>query len=157
LWVAESLATHKQLLSHPSLREQFAALRAEELALSGKSGAAIEILEPLITGHERYQTRRVLADAYAAAGQTKQALVQVRWLKENRGLAYIEQGCGQCLQPLNVVDSNLAMLREAELLREMGDAKAARRAMESFDRQWPVETLPAYFKVRLESLKPASN
>lgn len=155
--VASSLSRYDQLLLHPILKEQITVLRAEEMRLSGKATAAVEILAPLITGHERYQTRVVLMEAYAAARQTKQALEQLKWLKEKRGLAYIEQGCGQCVQALNVADSNLVVLREAELLNAAGNSKEAQHAIESFDRLWPVETLNGYFKVRRKSLKLASN
>jgi hypothetical protein len=87
-----------------------------------------------------------LMEAYAAAGNTKEALAQARWLQHRRGLAYIELECGHCLQALNVADSNLALRREAELLRSEGKSKEADRKLEDFSRLWPVEALPAHLR-----------
>ncbi|MDR7135599.1 putative peptide modification system cyclase [Lysobacter niastensis] len=155
--VIQLLSKHSQLMQHPTLSEQMAVLRAEELRLAGKPREALTILLPLITGHERYQTRVALMEAYVAAQDTRKALEQLTWLKQRRGLAYIEQGCGQCVQALNVADSNLAVLREAELLKAAGNAEGASQAAANFDRLWPVEVLNDYFKVRRSSLGLASN
>ncbi|MBF6023065.1 putative peptide modification system cyclase [Lysobacter niastensis] len=155
--VQRALARHEQLMRHPKLSEQMAVLRAEELRLGGKPGEAVAILLPLITGNERYQTRVALMEAYAAGPERARALEQSKWLQQRRGLAYIEQGCGQCLQALNVADSNLAVLRQAELLHAAGDNAGAARAAASFDRLWPAEALNGHFKVRRSSLGFASN
>lgn len=155
--VVRSLSKRNQLMLHPTLREQFAVLRAEELRLAGKPREAVDVLLPFITGHERYQTRVALMEAYAGLKDLRRALEQSKWLKQRRGLAYIEQGCGQCVQALNVADSNLVVLREAELLKAAGNAEGASQAAANFDRLWPVEILNDYFKVRRLSLGLASN
>jgi hypothetical protein len=144
--VLKGLKAHEALMQTPQLAELANVVRAEQLRNAGKPVEAIKLLEPLVTGWERYQTRVALMEAYAAAGNTKEALAQARWLQHRRGLAYIELECGHCLQALNVADSNLALRREAELLRSEGKSKEADRKLEDFSRLWPVEALPAHLR-----------
>ncbi|MEG3158061.1 putative peptide modification system cyclase [Lysobacter zhanggongensis] len=155
--VLAKLGEHDEVMEFPSLVELAAVVRAERARIAGHPAEALKILEPLVTGHERYQTRVALLEAYAATGQLSSVLEQVRWLQQHRGLAYIEQGCGQCLQALNVADSNLATLRAAEILAANGRTRDALRELKSFDRFWPVETLPTYLRVRRSAVIAASN
>ena len=78
-------------------------------------------------------------------------------MQERRGLAYVELTCGNCLQALNVADSNLAILREAELLRRAGKASEADAALKRFDRWWPAKSLPDYLRTRREAVTSASS
>jgi putative peptide modification system cyclase len=151
------LRRRKDLTAVPAVAELSAVLDAERLRLKGRSGEAIRLLAPLVDGSERYQTRVALAEAYAASGKHALALKQTRWLANNRGLAYIEQGCGQCMQPLNVADSNLAILRSAELLIRLGQPHEARKMLQEFDRRWPIENLPAYLRTRRDRTSVASS
>jgi hypothetical protein len=144
-------------MAFPSLAELAAVLRAEDARLNKRPHDAVKILQPLITGHERYQTRVALQEAYAAAGDLGRALEQGRWLQGRRGLAYMEQGCGQCLQALNVADSNLSALRSAEILSEAGRRAEARQALDSFDQHWPDEAIPPYLSERRAVVIAASN
>jgi TolA-binding protein len=41
------------------------------------------------------------------------------------------------LAPLNVVESNLALLHEAELSQASGDKAAARASLDEFKKAWP--------------------
>jgi putative peptide modification system cyclase len=111
-------------LKMPQLRELAAVVQAEQAILEGAPRRAIELLQPYLTGHERYQTRVALLDAYAASGHTADALAQAQWLQKRRGLAYVELECGHCLQAMNVADSNAAAGREAELRKSKQTAIA---------------------------------
>ena len=108
---AEALAA---LDSRPHLRdldyiaEMKAVVRAWQSIDAGRGDEAIALLKPFAGGSARYQTRQALMQAYLLAGDRVSAAVQAKWLQERRGLAYIEQGCGQCRQTLNVIDSNRA-------------------------------------------------
>lgn len=83
---------------------------------------------------------------------------QSQWLQSHRGLAYVELGCAQCQQALNVVEGNLSVLRTAELLKADGQLKESRQQLARFDRLWSPQSLPAYLRVRRELLlSPASN
>ena len=108
--------------STPLTRELSVVLRAEGARRDGRPADAITMLRPLITGHERYQTHVALWEAYTDAGHSGPALQQARWLRQHRGIAYSEIKCGICVQALNVADSNLASLREAEMLKQPGQA-----------------------------------
>ncbi|HEY0659761.1 MAG TPA: putative peptide modification system cyclase [Lysobacter sp.] len=155
--VLKEVSSRPQLMEFPNVAELAAILRAEEIRRDGKPEGAVKLLSALLTGHERYQTHVALLDAYAEMGMTDNALEQARWLQSHRGLAYVEQGCGQCLQALNVADSNLALLREAELLNRAGKLAEAQKALAGFDRLWPAETLPDHLSVRRSSVSAASN
>jgi putative peptide modification system cyclase len=155
--VLAALGSKTELMLLPSLAELAAIVQAEQIRLSGKPDEAIKILQPFLTGNERYQTRVALQEAYAISGNYSAALEQARWLQRRRGLAYIELGCGHCLQALNVADSNIATLREAELLALSGKSVEASKALQRFDRLWPVEALPNYLRVRRSLVRLASS
>ncbi|QDQ74810.1 putative peptide modification system cyclase [Pseudoluteimonas lycopersici] len=98
--------------SRPHLRdldyiaEMKAVVRAWQSIDAGRGDEAIALLKPFADGSARYQTHQALMQAYLLAGNRVSAAVQAKWLQQRRGLAYIEQGCGQCRQTLNVIDSN---------------------------------------------------
>ncbi|GAB3387096.1 putative peptide modification system cyclase [Lysobacter fragariae] len=155
--VREALARQPELMRTPVLSELFLVLGAEESRVSGRPEKALDALRPLITGHERYQTRVVLMESLAAVGQHEAALENARWLQRRRGLAYAEFECGYCLQALNVADSNIAALREAELLAltEQG-TETVKIALRGFDRHWPAKALPDYLRDRRSAVIAAS-
>jgi putative peptide modification system cyclase len=154
--VLTALATHKKLMATPALRELETVVRAEGERLSGRPQEAIKMLAQLITGHERYQTRVALLAAYATNNDVENVTQQAEWLQNHRGLAYMELGCGQCLQALNVIDSNLAALQKAELLVRSGKPTEAKHALEEFDRIWPSKILPDHLRARRAAVFAAS-
>jgi putative peptide modification system cyclase len=151
------LDQHDELMSMPSLAELATIVRAERTRRSGRPQEALQLLLPLVSGHERYQLHVALLEAYASARDFDKAVEESRWLQRHRGLAYAEVNCGWCLQALNVADSNIAFLREAELQNLSGKPAEAKKALMAFDQRWPVESLPAHFSVRRASLSDASN
>jgi hypothetical protein len=155
--VLAELKPRAELMAFPTVVELSTVVTAEDARLAGRPLDAIKLLKPLLTGHERYQTRVALREAYADAGQIELALDQSRWLARRRGLAYIELGFGHCLQALNVADSNLSVLRDAELLARSGRATEARQALKDFSRLWPAEVLPNHLKQRYSAAVVASN
>jgi len=154
--VLDALKDRPQLWATPKLSELREIVLAGQERLSGKPEAAIRRLRTLLTGHELYQSRAALMEAYAAAGQPEQALIQARWLASHRGLAYIEPVGAQSLQPLNVADSRLAQLRAAEFLNQLGRSDEARKEAQAFLAACPPKLLPAYFFSRVETILPAS-
>ena len=98
-----------------------------------------------------FLTRLVLAQAYAASGDTPRALEQERWLAEHRGRAYIEFGAKAAI-PYAVAQTNLALLRQAELNLAADRKDDARRALQAFHAAWPdAEQIPA-IAARLKAL-----
>lgn len=151
--VLQVLAKHEELMQVPQLKELAAIVRAEHARRSGKPEQAIDLLLPYLNGRERYQTHVVLMESYAALSKYDEAVKHARWLQKRRGLAYIELECGHCLQALNVADSNLAIRREAELLRAQGLDADAERKQREFDRYWPADSLPVYLKSRTAEVR----
>lgn len=135
--VLKALDKHKQLMKKPELAELAIVLRARGMTDEGKPRQALDLIKPLLTGHERYQTRVALLDIYESLGERSMAIEQARWLQAHRGLAYIELECGYCLQALNVADSVLAIRREAELLRGSGRVEEADLKLKVFQARWP--------------------
>jgi putative peptide modification system cyclase len=88
-------------------------------------------------GNELYVTHVALMDAYAAAGKNAEALKQAAWLSAHRGRAYTEYGSEWVMTAFNVVESNLAILRESELAQASGQSAEARAARERFNKAWP--------------------
>ena len=139
---------------HPSLREVAPISNLIEVLQAGKAlldknpDVAIAQLERLLDGTPPYEAHALLLSAYVASGKADQAKAQADWLASHRGRAYIEQGCGWCQQPLNVVDTTLAHLPVAELLAKQGRADEARAQLQAFDRRWPFAKLPDHLRVR---------
>ncbi len=154
--VLDSLKQFPRLLEMPGIRELETVVRAQDLRLAGRADEAVALLTPLLNGAEHYQSLVALQEAYADAGEADSALDISRKLQRRRGLAYIELDCGHCLQALNVADSNLALLQEAELLSRMGRSAEANKALDDFDRLWPAEVLPHYLSERRSRIKTAS-
>jgi len=155
--VRDALRAHSDLMQLPALKELEAVLDAEVLRAAGQAKDAVALLKPFLDGSEKFQTRVALQEAYADAGEAGNALEQARWLESHRGLAYIEFECGHCLQAMNVTDSNIAGLREAELLVQLQRPAEARKALQDFSRAWPAETLPEQLRMRYSALAEASN
>ena len=93
----------------PYITEMRAVVHAWQMIDVERGADAISLLRPFVDGSARYQTHRALMQAYLLTGDRDSAMRQVEWLRQKRGLAYIEQGCGQCRQTLNVADSDIAV------------------------------------------------
>jgi hypothetical protein len=91
-------------------------------------------------------------EAAFASGDFAGARESAVWLTARRGQAYAELQCGQCLQALNIVDANLAHLRDAEALAKANDPAGAKKALATFDRRWPIERLPAQLRKRRDAV-----
>ncbi|MET3928145.1 putative peptide modification system cyclase [Lysobacter sp. OAE881] len=107
--VLDKFPQRPELLEIPVVSEFHTILRAEVLRASDKPADALRLLLPLTTaGHERFQARVALMQAYEDLGENEKAAEQARWLQQARGLAYIEMACNSCLQALNVADISKA-------------------------------------------------
>jgi putative peptide modification system cyclase len=110
---------------------------AQVAIAQGKPAAATKLIEPMIDGDEPYLAHIVLMDAYAAAGDAKSAIIQANWLSTHRGRAYTEYNSNWLLTAFYVGQSDLALLRAAELHAQSGDATAAQRSLSEFRQAWP--------------------
>ena len=137
----------------PVLKNIHTIVEAELLRIRGHADEAAKLLEPLINGNELFVTHLALLDSYATNHQDTHALEQARWLAVHRGRAYAEYGFAQFMTAFNVVQSDLALLRAAELAHELGNRSESGRSLKEFENVWPnVKAMPR-FSIRLEALK----
>lgn len=143
---------------YPVLSRMLAAAQAEIARASGRPDEAIRILRDLpLDGSELCITHVALMDAYTAKGDMKAALEQARWLASHRGRAYTEYNADWIARPFNVVQSDLAQLRIAELSLELDEKDQARTAMTAFRQAWPDAKETAFLSPRLAKLEKRFN
>jgi putative peptide modification system cyclase len=92
-------------------RQMLQVVKAGQLRLAGKPGAAAAMLNPLIDGRELFQVRVALRDALAAAGLVDEVKAENERIASSRGKAYIENAGDQVLQAVNVADTRAAASR----------------------------------------------
>jgi putative peptide modification system cyclase len=137
---------------YTNLEHMQAIVEAEVDWRNGRAAQAIARLEPTVDGSELYLTHVALADAYTAAGRNEDAFHEAQWLATHRGRAYMERSSFQILQARNVVESDLALLRMAELAHALGRDPDAQQQLNAFDAIWPAETLLPSLAVRVARL-----
>ncbi len=122
----------------PALTDMSAILESE-LDLAAKQPArAIERLQPLVDqGRELYFTHAVLMRAYAAARAYPQALREADWLATHRGRAFGEFNSLNMWQPVNVAESNLALLAASVYADKAGKPDIAQKRKAAFQAAWP--------------------
>ena len=113
---------------------------------------AISRLEALRNGTELYLAHAALADAYLVTDRKNDALIETRWLAEHRGRAYLEINSFRILDTYYVAQSNLALLRCAELEQTLGQPDAAKKDFAAFDSVWPTATRPSNVAARATQL-----
>lgn len=130
-----------------------AALAQAQLALAGPDKAsALPLLTARVDGSELYLVHVGLRDAHAAVEALEPAIAETQWLARHRGRAYAEYNGNEMLKSLNIAESNLAVLREAELAQRQGKPDVAVQKLTAFLRLWPEAELPAPLQRRVEAL-----
>lgn len=130
-----------------------AALAQAQLALRDSDAAkAVALLTARADGSELYLLHAGLRDAQIAAENWDAAATQAQWLSQHRGRAYAEQGAEQIAKALNVAESTLAVLSEAEIAQRQGKADVVALKLTAFLRLWPETELPAPLQRRVEAL-----
>jgi len=119
---------------------------------SGKHEEALARLQSSIDGKELYATHITLMELLLKRGDYPAARDQARWLASHRGRAYAETTAGDMWLPMNVAQSNIALLVDAECSMHLGDAAQAGKAMADFSKHWPERDLPVPLKERVDRL-----
>jgi putative peptide modification system cyclase len=130
-----------------------AALSQAQIALNdGDAAAALAALTPRVDGSELYLVHVGLRDAQRAIGAPDRAAAEAQWLAQHRGRAYAEFNGDELLKALNVAESNLAVLSEAEIADAQGNAEVRAQKLTAFLRLWSEAELPAPLRRRAEAL-----
>jgi hypothetical protein len=137
---------------YPNLEHLQAIAEAEVATREGRAAEAVARLESTLDGTELYLTHVALADAYTAAGRADDALREAQWLAAHRGRAYMEINSYQILQARNVAESDIAVLRMAELAHALGHDEEAQKQLAAFDAIWPRDTQPPLVAERAKRL-----
>jgi len=137
----------------PTLGNLLDVARAEIERASGKPENALAILKKLVNGSELYITHVALMEAYADAHNQAAALTEAQWLSTHRGRAYFESNMQLMLEPFNVAESDLALLRASELSNALGNESDARRSLTEFLHAWPQATNLIWMAARLRRLQ----
>lgn len=151
----ESVSAEVHGSGYTNLEHLFAIAQAEIACAEDRCKDAVALLEPDRDGSELYLTHSALADAYQAAGNDDGAQHELDWLIEHRGRAYLEIGSFQILQTRNVAESDLALLRKAEIEHKNAADDQARKHLADFESRWPKAKLPAMVTPRVEKLRAA--
>ena len=136
----------------PALSSMATALDAELALQHGQAKQAIEMLQAVVNGSESYFIHALLARAYAADGRHDDALREADWLSANRGRAYAEWGENYMWQPINVAESNVALLTAAEQAMADNKFETARQRLASFDAAWPKTSAIAEIATRRQEI-----
>jgi hypothetical protein len=140
-------------ISNPVLKNMLTIVTAELERGDGHAGQAIELLQPLVNGSELYVTHLALLDSFASNHENARAMEEARWLATHRGRAYAEYGFAQFMTAFNVVQSDLALLRTAELAFDLKDVTKAKESLAEFDKIWPRASSISGIDRRLSSLR----
>jgi len=116
---------------------------------------ALSKLKPLLDGTEMCIVHQTLLDIYAASGRDEDALREATWLAGHRGRAYAEYNVQRILVPLNVVQSDLALLTAAELAAKLGKKDEAKAHLAGFRKAWPDAEHVGFVTARLKTLDAA--
>jgi putative peptide modification system cyclase len=138
-------------LGYPAIDDMMAVAQAEVELSSGNAAQAVAQLRNRVNGDELVMVHATLLRAFLRTGELADAVREAEWLRAHRGLAYVEWN-SQCLaQPLNVLESDLAMLSLAEISRQNGDVALAKRQLAQFLEIW--KHPPPMVEQRVSSLQ----
>src|SRR4249919_1705920 len=138
-------------LGYPAVDDMLAIARAE-LALQAKSTPrALALLRARLGGGELAMVHSMLLRSYQQEHAFADAQREAEWLASRRGRAYVEWSSEFLLQPLSVLESDLALLTSAEIASDAGDPALARRQLAKFRSAW--KQPPAPFARRVELLQ----
>ena len=140
---------------YPMPRQMLSVVEAEQARAGGNADRAVSILKPLVDGRELCLVHQALLDAYVAGGHTEDALREAAWLAAHRGRAYAENNVQRMLTPLNVVQSDLALLTGAELAAKLNRSDEAKKQLDAFRKAWPDADRIAFVATRTNALDAA--
>ena len=134
----DAVDSYPELTGFPANADMARVLRAELALQAGEADKAVDILSSRnAVGEELYLAHVVRMRALEASGDPAGALAQAEWLRSHRGLAYVEFNSLNILQPVNVIESNLALGSAARLAAQLGRPELAATRQAEFESAWP--------------------
>jgi putative peptide modification system cyclase len=121
----------------PVLENLLAIARAEVELARGDANAATRAIAPWIERRPLYLTHSVLLRSAALDRNHEATRRHAAWLQAHRGAAIAEWNDGYLLQPLNLLDGNLATLVVAETELAAGRRSEAEAALAALPADWP--------------------
>lgn len=151
--VVDALGAKGEALGYPAVVDLVRIVRAELALGSGDAPSAIALLKGRVNGSELVLVHSTLLRAYLRGGDLEKALQEAEWLARQRGRAYVEWNSQFMLQPVNVVETDMAMLYAAEIALRQDKPDVAERWLAAFSKAWP--EAPGFAARRLARLKDA--
>jgi hypothetical protein len=153
---ASEAAEHAlQGLQYPVATQMTRLALAQQRLSAGDSDAALEALAVVPPDAMLLALRPIGVEALALAGRSNEAAAAAESLARMRGRAYTEVASYRMLVPRNVVDTNLALLRAAELQLGLGQFAQAESSLQTFDRVWPASRRPPALRARFDAVRAA--
>ncbi|WP_188663916.1 putative peptide modification system cyclase [Arenimonas soli] len=129
---------YPEIKGFPANADMARVLRAELALQAGDADQALDVLASRnATGEELYLAHALRMRALEASGDPAGALAQAEWLRGHRGLAYVEFNSLHLLQPVNIIESNLALASAARLATQLGRKELAATRQAEFASAWP--------------------
>ncbi|MBL8297478.1 MAG: putative peptide modification system cyclase [Rhodanobacteraceae bacterium] len=151
--VAAPVVDHADIKHYRYVADMAALAQAQLSITKGDAKAALILLSARIDGAELYLLHSGLRDAHTLAGNLDDAAREAQWLAQHRGRAYAEYNATQILKALNVAESNLAVLSEAEIALLQKKTTISASKLADFLRLWPEAELPAPLKRRVDAVR----
>jgi putative peptide modification system cyclase len=148
------VSAERRSAAFPAQRKLYMMAEAEIAAANGKLAEAATLLKSGIDGHELFASHSALMDIYVRQRDFHAAREEARWLSTHRGRAYAEVSGGPMFVPLNIAQTNISLLVDAECSAELGEFDEAKRSFERFRNVWTLEGMPP--QLRRRSIKLAT-
>lgn len=129
--------------------------QAEAKAVAGAWDAALDSLQPWLTGDELIVARSSRLRWLRAAGQHQEAFAAARHLAGLRLRAWAEPGSRFSLQISNLLDVRWAELEAAELALQLGEQRQARQSLDRLLSEAMQEPPPGRFGERIAAVRAA--
>lgn len=144
--------SHADITSYRYVTDMSVLAHAQLALASNDAKAALSLLTVRLDGSELYLIHVAMREAHSAAGNLDDALREAQWLARHRGRAYAEYNATQMLKVLNVAESTLTVLAEAEIAQRQGNSTSAASKIAEFLSLWPLDELPAPIRRRADAL-----
>jgi putative peptide modification system cyclase len=138
-------------LGYPAVDDMMAVALAELDLRAKRPSEALAKLRARVNGGELLVVHSTLLRAFMQAGELADARREAEWLSAHRGLAFVEWNSQCVLQPINVLESDLAVLTLAEIAQGNGDVALAQRQLDRFLGIW--KDPPPFARQRVSSLQ----